>query len=257
MAVLYFTSYVKKSILFNPAGLDTQFACHFEVDVLLIRGTSGLMCARARLIKIPLRSGIRIYIAETKIKSKVEEPILRFSRTPSPHHVESIHHLKLKPRLNPRTRPNRLPTPNRPLNKMAPLPPINLIKARLSNQLIPSHLRQNHRPHNPVNASTSNNPPTHHTMQVVRQRLIHGNSVCRRHERRNHEVDVAGEEEDRHWQRGAEGRVPVVFLAVRVQPDEAEGYEGVYYCKGVGDYAFGRRVSVSAWVSRRLLGRLT
>jgi hypothetical protein len=76
MAVLYFTSYVKKSILFNPAGLDTQFACHFEVDVLLIRGTSGLMCARARLIKIPLRSGIRIYIAETKIKSKVEEPIL-------------------------------------------------------------------------------------------------------------------------------------------------------------------------------------
>jgi hypothetical protein len=215
------------------------------------------MCARARVIKIPLRSGTKLTSPKQRSNQRLKSRYCDFREDQVPIMLNPPIHIKLKPRLNPRTRPNRLPTPNRPLNKMAPLPPINLIKARLSNQLIPSHLRQNHRPHNPVNASTSNNPPTHHTMQVVRQRLIHGNSVCRRHERRNHEVDVAGEEEDRHWQRGAEGRVPVVFLAVRVQPDEAEGYEGVYYCEGVGDYAFGRRVSVSAWVSRRLLGRLT
>jgi hypothetical protein len=215
------------------------------------------MCARARVIKIPLRSGTKLTSPKQRSNQRLKSRYCDFREDQVPIMLNPPIHIKLKPRLNPRTRPNRLPTPNRPLNKMAPLPPINLIKARLSNQLIPSHLRQNHRPHNPVNASTSNNPPTHHTMQVVRQRLIHGNSVCRRHERRNHEVDVAGEEEDRHWQRGAEGRVPVIFLAVRVQPDEAEGYEGVYYCKGVGDYAFGRRVSVSAWVSRRLLGRLT
>jgi hypothetical protein len=215
------------------------------------------MCARARVIKIPLRSGTKLTSPKQRSNQRLKSRYCDFREDQVPIMLNPPIHIKLKPRLNPRTRPNRLPTPNRPLNKMAPLPPINLIKARLSNQLIPSHLRQNHRPHNPVNASTSNNPPTHHTMQVVRQRLIHGNSVCRRHERRNHEVDVAGEEEDRHWQRGAEGRVPVVFLAVRVQPDEAEGYEGVYYCEGVGDYAFGRRVLVSAWVSRRLLGRLT
>jgi hypothetical protein len=215
------------------------------------------MCARARVIKIPLRSGTKLTSPKQRSNQRLKSRYCDFREDQVPIMLNPPIHIKLKPRLNPRTRPNRLPTPNRPLNKMAPLPPINLIKARLSNQLIPSQLRQNHRPHNPVNASTSNNPPTHHTMQVVRQRLIHGNSVGRRHERRNHEVDVAGEEEDRHWQRSAEGRVPVIFLAVRVQPDEAEGYEGVYYCEGVGDYAFGRRVLVSAWVSRRLLGRLT
>jgi hypothetical protein len=144
----------------------------------------------------------------------------------------------LESRLDFRTRPNR------PLNEMTPLPPINLIKARLPYQLIPSQLRQNHRPYNPINASTSNNPPPYHAMQIVRKRFIHRNAVCWGNERRDHEVDVAGEEEDCHREGCAEGRVPVVLRAVCVQPDEAEGDEGVYYCEGVGDYALGRGLLV-------------
>jgi hypothetical protein len=66
-------------------------------------------------------------------------------------------------------------------------------------------------------------------VQVVRQSLVDGDAVLGRHERRDDEVDVADEEEDRDGERSAEGRVPVVLLFVGVEPDEAEGDEGVYY----------------------------
>jgi hypothetical protein len=127
--------------------------------------------------------------------------------------------------------------PNRPLNKMAALPPINLIKARLPHQLILAQRRQHNRPDQPVNPAAGDDCNTNDAVQVVRQGFVHGDAVLGRHERRDDQVDVADEEEDCDGERGAEGRVPVVLLAVRVEPDEAEGDEGVYYGEGIGDYA--------------------
>jgi hypothetical protein len=86
-------------------------------------------------------------------------------------------------------------------------------------------------------------------MQVVRERLIHADAIRRRYERRDHEVDVASEEENRHGEGCAEGRVPVVLRAVCVEPDQAEGDEGVYYCEGVGDYALGTGVLAFRFLS--------
>ena len=59
------------------------------------------------------------------------------------------------------------------------------------------------------------------------------------------EVDVAGEEEDGDGQGGAAGRVPVVLLAVRVEPDEAEGDEGVDDGERVGDDVEDEVVSIA------------
>lgn len=128
---------------------------------------------------------------------------------------------------------------------MAPLPPINLIVTRLPNQLIPSHLGQNNCPDNPVNATTSNNRPANNAVQPVRQGLVHRHAVSRRHEGCDHEVDVAGEEEDGDRQGGTEGRVPVVLLAVGVEPDEAKGDEGVDDGERVGDDVEDEVVSIS------------
>jgi hypothetical protein len=127
---------------------------------------------------------------------------------------------------------------------MAPLPPINLVKARLPHQLILPQLRQNNRPDQPVNPAAGDDGDADDAVQVVRQGFVDGDAVLGRHKGCDDQVDVADEEEDCDGERGAEGRVPVVLLAVGVEPDEAEGDEGVYYGEGVGDYA-GAYVSVS------------
>jgi hypothetical protein len=128
-------------------------------------------------------------------------------------------------------------SPNRSLNKMTAFPTINLIKARLPNQLILPQLRQHNRPNQPVNTAAGDDRDADDAVQVVRQGLVDRDAVLGRHEGRDDQVDVADEEEDCDGERGAEGRVPVVSLAVGVEPDEAEGDEGVYYGEGVGDYA--------------------
>lgn len=120
-------------------------------------------------------------------------------------------------------------SPNRLLNEMAPLPPINLIETRLPHQLILPQLGQHNRPNQPVQTATGDDSDADDAVQVVRQSLVDGDAVLGRHERRDDEVDVADEEEDRDGERSAEGRVPVVLLFVGVEPDEAEGDEGVYY----------------------------
>lgn len=124
---------------------------------------------------------------------------------------------------------------NRPLDEMAPLPAVDLIVAGLPDQLIASDLGQDDRPDQPVNAAASDDAPADDAVEVVRQRLVHRDTVRRGYERRDDEVDVAGEEEDGDGQGGAEGRVPVVMLAVRVEPDEAEGDEGVDDGERIGD----------------------
>jgi hypothetical protein len=144
----------------------------------------------------------------------------------------------------------RTRSPNRFLDKMAPLPPIDLIEARLPDQLISSQLRQYNRPNQPVQTATRNYRDADDAVQVVGQSLVNGDAVLGRHEGCDDQVDVADEEKDRDGEGGAEGRVPVVLLLVGVEPDEAEGDEGVYYGEGVGDYA-GEEVSVS--VSMRFL----
>lgn len=134
--------------------------------------------------------------------------------------------------------------PNWPLNKMAPLPTINLIETCLPHQLILAQLRQHNRPHQPIKTAASDDGDSDDAVQVVRQSLVNGNAVLGRHEGRDDQVDVADKEEDCDGEGGAEGRVPVVLLLVGVEPDQAEGDEGVYYGEGVGDYAGGGVVSV-------------
>jgi len=133
--------------------------------------------------------------------------------------------------------------PNRPLNEMAPLPPINLIETRFPNQLVLTHLGQTNRPNQPVDSAAGDDGNADDAVQVVGQGLVDGDAVLGRDEGRDHEVDVTGEEEDHDGEGCAEGRVPVVLLAVRVEPDEAEGDEDVDDGEGVGDYAGGRCVS--------------
>jgi hypothetical protein len=176
---------------------------------------------KAQLIKTSTRSGTRTDITKAlktvrlhyKTAPNVEKPSLLSSRPSCLIMLNALQMTLLESRLDSGTRPNR------PLNKMAPLPPINLIITSLPNQLIPAQLRQHNRPHNPIDSSTGDDPPPHHAVQVIRQRLVHANAISWGNERRDHEVDVAGEEENRHGQGCAEGRVPVVLGAVRVEPD--------------------------------------
>lgn len=163
----------------------------------------------------------------------------------SSRHVECITKLRDRPPSTASKLPLK-PTrrPNRPLDEMAPLPPINLIETRLPHQLILAQLGQHNRPHQPVKTTPSDDGDSDNAVQVVRQSLVNGNAVLGRHEGRDDQVDVADKEEDCDGEGGAEGRVPVVLLLVGVEPDQAEGDEGVYYGEGVGDYAGGGVVSV-------------
>ena len=164
----------------------------------------------------------------------------------SSRHVECITKTPRSPTNQTSSKLPLKPTrrPNRPLDKMAPLPPIDLIKARLPHQLILAQLGQHNRPHQPVKTTPSDDGDSDNAVQVVRQSLVNGNAVLGRHEGRDDQVDVADKEEDCDGEGGAEGRVPVVLLLVGVEPDQAEGDEGVYYGEGVGDYAGGGVVSV-------------
>lgn len=115
----------------------------------------------------------------------------------------------------------------RPAHEMASLPAINLVVRSLSNELVAAKLGQDDGPENPVNTTAGDDTPADNAVQVVGQGFVDCIAVCWGHERCDHEVDVAEEEEDRDGQSGAERRVPAVLVAVGVEPDEAEGDEGV------------------------------
>lgn len=83
-------------------------------------------------------------------------------------------------------------------------------------------------------------------MQVIREAFVHALVTGRRHEGRDDEVDVAEEEEDYDGEGGADGRLPVPFLAVQVEVDEAACYEDVYDGQRVRDYVEDEVVGV-AW----------
>lgn len=120
---------------------------------------------------------------------------------------------------------------------MASLPAINLVVRSLSNEFVAAKLGQDDGPENPVDSTAGDDAPADHAVQVVGQGFVDRVAVGRGNERRDDEVDVAEEEEDRYWQGGAEWRVPAVLVAVGVQPDEAEGDEGVDDRQRVRDHA--------------------
>lgn len=115
----------------------------------------------------------------------------------------------------------------RPAHEMAPLPAINLVVGSLADKLVASKLGQDDGPENPVDAAAGDDAPADNAVQIVGQGFVDSVAVGWRHERRDHEVDVAEEEEDGDGQSGAEWRVPAILVAVGVEPDEAEGDEGV------------------------------
>lgn len=102
---------------------------------------------------------------------------------------------------------------------MASLPTIDLIVRSLPNELIATNLRQQNSPENPINSAAGNDAPADNAVEVVGQGFVDCVAVGGGHEGRDYEVDVAEEEEYCDGERGAEGRVPAVLIAVGVEPD--------------------------------------
>ena len=87
-------------------------------------------------------------------------------------------------------------------------PPIGIHNSLL-NENIPTESGQQHRPHNIVDSSRSEEAQSHHAMQVVWKLLVDILVRCWRDVRRNGKVEIGQHEEHSHWNSGADPRRPV------------------------------------------------
>lgn len=117
--------------------------------------------------------------------------------------------ITILPSYYPSIRSNPFFSAERPPHKDGALPSVQVVDNRLPHEFVFTNLRQDDRPYQIVDATRTNDPPAYDAVQPVRKRLVHVLPVLRRHKRRNDEVNIAEEEEDDHWKRGTNRRVPV------------------------------------------------
>lgn len=117
-----------------------------------------------------------------------------------------------------------------------PLPTIDIINNRRANKLVPTNLRQNNSPDQPVHTTSDENTQTDDDVDPVRQGLVYTGALRGDHGC-DYEVDIADEEEDDDGEGGGEGRGPLVFGAVEIEPEKTACDEDVDYREGVCDDA--------------------
>lgn len=101
---------------------------------------------------------------------------------------------------------------------------------------VPANLGQNHRPQEPVNSTKNQNSNTDDTVEPVwKVEVLVLVGRLGRNEWRDDEVHIREEEETSDGEGGLDGWVPIVFLSVKVEPDETECDERVDHREGVRD----------------------
>jgi len=140
------------------------------------------------------------------------------------------------------------PTTNPPLRsfrkrlppKHVSLPSIDVVNLHLPNQLVAANPGQDNSPEEPVDASSENDANTDNAVDPVGEAFVDVLSFLRRNEWCHGEVDITEEEEEDDRESGADGRVPVPGLAMKVEMDESASNEYIDNGERIGNEA-GRR----------------
>lgn len=124
------------------------------------------------------------------------------------------------------------------VDKHIPVPAVRLVDLDLAHEPVVSQLGQDLGPDDPVDAAEGEDAPGDDVVRPVGHALVDAVvAVGRRRVGDEDEEEVADEEEDDDGEGGLDGRVPAPGVALDVEPDEADGDEGVDDGEGVGDEA--------------------
>lgn len=124
------------------------------------------------------------------------------------------------------------------------------VQGGLAHELVAADLWHDLGPNNPVNSTGEEDRNTNDAVKVVWDTLVDRLSLIRWHEWCNDEVDVAEQEKDDDWERGAEWWCPawaVVRSWVKVKMNQSTGNENVDNGQWVGNDVEDEVEGISWW----------